>query len=393
MTTPARQSANRLNAQKSTGPRTPAGKARSARNAVKHGLLSPEPAVDRLSDEHSDDFDDLLAALIDEHRPQDAVEHTLLQRIASCIWRLRRAQRYELGALGLARRQLRRQDVEDDIKLQEHSDKVALSRLDLQDLDAHIKELKELPDLSDPAAARDAAPRLRELAVPRDAIFMDLPPPKLREALILRMECRRYDLEKYVTEQSKVLEEKRYSARLRRAQRDLNAAIPAPAELNNLVRYESMLDRQFYRALTHLERRRELRDRQEEQSDKRSNRDSSEPPGRKSAKSQGPQQPTPRAQGPVAPRAHESSNPRAQGTLAPHAQKTRTHRATKKKDETNPTDRPGAAGNADRAPKTNPNEPNPQPRAQDNCVPPQYNEPAPNRPMSPTRNANHPRAP
>ncbi|WP_031500082.1 hypothetical protein [Bryobacter aggregatus] len=37
---PARLAANRANAKKSTGPRTPAGKARSASNSLKHGLFS-----------------------------------------------------------------------------------------------------------------------------------------------------------------------------------------------------------------------------------------------------------------------------------------------------------------------------------------------------------------
>ncbi len=38
MTTPAQIAANQVNAQKSTGPRTPPGKAMSCRNSVKHGL-------------------------------------------------------------------------------------------------------------------------------------------------------------------------------------------------------------------------------------------------------------------------------------------------------------------------------------------------------------------
>ena len=45
MPTPAQLAANRRNAQRSTGPKTPAGKARSARNALRHGLPSPEVVV------------------------------------------------------------------------------------------------------------------------------------------------------------------------------------------------------------------------------------------------------------------------------------------------------------------------------------------------------------
>ena len=37
---PARLAANRLNAQKSTGPRTEEGKSRSRANALKHGLCA-----------------------------------------------------------------------------------------------------------------------------------------------------------------------------------------------------------------------------------------------------------------------------------------------------------------------------------------------------------------
>jgi hypothetical protein len=47
----ARQRANRLNAQKSTGPRTGAGKARVALNALKHGLNLPVTVQPGLSED------------------------------------------------------------------------------------------------------------------------------------------------------------------------------------------------------------------------------------------------------------------------------------------------------------------------------------------------------
>ena len=54
MTTEAQVNANRANAQKSTGPRTPEGKAKVAQNALKHGLLAKQAVV---AGEDTDDFD------------------------------------------------------------------------------------------------------------------------------------------------------------------------------------------------------------------------------------------------------------------------------------------------------------------------------------------------
>ena len=56
-------------------------------NAMKHGILS-RLAV--LAHEDHAEFDDLLAALIDEHRPAGITEQHLIEELATIIWRKRR---------------------------------------------------------------------------------------------------------------------------------------------------------------------------------------------------------------------------------------------------------------------------------------------------------------
>ena len=97
---PRKLEANRRNAQKSTGPRTTAGKVRARLNAVTHGILAKEVVVGKGDGlERAEEFAKLVESLYAELQPQDAVEHVLVDRIAACYWRLRRAQRYEVGAV------------------------------------------------------------------------------------------------------------------------------------------------------------------------------------------------------------------------------------------------------------------------------------------------------
>lgn len=64
MTSARQREANRRNAQKSTGPRSPAGRARASRNALRHGLAaaSRPPGLDRLLDELAGDLIQELGA-------------------------------------------------------------------------------------------------------------------------------------------------------------------------------------------------------------------------------------------------------------------------------------------------------------------------------------------
>src|SRR5512136_3131091 len=92
MTTEAQVAANRGNAQKSTGPRTPKGKATVSQNAVKHGLLA-RAAV--LQGEDWEEYTCYHEELLEESYPDGMQEMELAERIVDLSWRLRRAGRYQ----------------------------------------------------------------------------------------------------------------------------------------------------------------------------------------------------------------------------------------------------------------------------------------------------------
>jgi len=92
VTTQKQIDANRRNALKSTGPKSAVGKARSAVNAVSHGLTAEHVLIPGEDSEAFEAFrEDLLADLA----PLGAKEELLADRIVSAAWRLRRAGRME----------------------------------------------------------------------------------------------------------------------------------------------------------------------------------------------------------------------------------------------------------------------------------------------------------
>jgi hypothetical protein len=100
MTSPKQIEANQKNAALSTGPKTDVGKAVAARNALKHGLLAKEVVItDGEGAEDARQFDAMLADLVAEFAPAGAMEEILVEKIAACYWRMRRAHRYEVGML------------------------------------------------------------------------------------------------------------------------------------------------------------------------------------------------------------------------------------------------------------------------------------------------------
>ena len=99
MTTDKQIRANRSHAKKSTGPRTEEGKARVAKNALKHGLLARDTV---LPGEDPADFDSQLTALEADIQPTNSLEFELVRQIADTQWRMRRLVRLETGFIAAA---------------------------------------------------------------------------------------------------------------------------------------------------------------------------------------------------------------------------------------------------------------------------------------------------
>jgi hypothetical protein len=90
--------ANRENARKSTGPRTPAGKRRVSLNALRHGLCPKALGQTMLElGESPRDFAQLHLALVSSLQPANAVEAKLVEDLAGLWWKKDRADRAQVG--------------------------------------------------------------------------------------------------------------------------------------------------------------------------------------------------------------------------------------------------------------------------------------------------------
>jgi hypothetical protein len=89
-----RTRANRLNAKKSTGPRSEPGRRRASLNRLLHGLRASTPV---LPGEDPGELAELIRRVTTDMQPQGVIEEFMAERVAMGMWRLRRAERAELG--------------------------------------------------------------------------------------------------------------------------------------------------------------------------------------------------------------------------------------------------------------------------------------------------------
>jgi hypothetical protein len=93
-----RAAVNKANAQKSTGPRTEAGKQRSSLNALRHGLTGQTVVLP--TEDHSA-YQRHSQAFLDEYRPKGATETQLVQSLLDTSWQLNRSSAVETNLFSL----------------------------------------------------------------------------------------------------------------------------------------------------------------------------------------------------------------------------------------------------------------------------------------------------
>jgi hypothetical protein len=279
MTSTAQITANRKNAQKSTGPLTTNGKAIVSQNALKHGLLAKEVVVTMGEGAESpDEFDALLDDLLEQLGAVGPVEEMLVEKIAIAYWRLRRAYRYEVG---LIRRELdnatddfydtKQTDQELDQKIQDEEREMAAWKVEKTKL---VKPQKAGKSLKVTFEQEDVWDWLQ------DSVKHILPSRNDDDRFLTCEEIRAFLSEKcewdddYIWEKlieicdKKISENQDEISRLKK-QKQRNklklevvkklGTIPSKDELDRLLRYEGAIERQLYKAMNQLERLQRLR--------------------------------------------------------------------------------------------------------------------------------------
>lgn len=102
MTSQKQIESNRRNALRSTGPRTPEGKAASRSNALQHGLTAAAQVV--IAGEDPGQYARLLESIRIEYAPSSEFAVHLVEQLAQQLWRLRRVPRFESALLAWRQR-------------------------------------------------------------------------------------------------------------------------------------------------------------------------------------------------------------------------------------------------------------------------------------------------
>lgn len=271
-TSPKQIAANRRNALKSTGPRTREGRAASGMNSLKHGILSTQVLVrSAFYEESEEEFKALHRRFTQDLQPHGPVEEMLVDQIVTAHWRLRRVLRAEAGEVELSVDSASRWRAdsfnpltywtrwlafgEPALAMAESS----LGNAVLADWLSEIRDEVEKNGGLTESSIRLLEKRLRgkpcglvdQLEAFRrqmDAAAPESLSPAQRKAQTIEFLQGHIQRCKSARELLSVSE-----AREDESRREA-ALIPSPKKLDKILRYETKLERQLYRAMLQLER-------------------------------------------------------------------------------------------------------------------------------------------
>lgn len=269
--------ANQANARKSTGPKSPKGRAVSKMNALKHGILSREVLVSGVNIKESrHELTKLHQRFWDELAPVGPVEEMLLDQIVTAHWRLSRALTAESGEIELSVDRGQWQRKTSDLKLTtlrwEMQEEAALGMRDsafgnsfmanqLRRVRAAVETEGELTEAAISGVKFRGKPyRLtQELEELRQKVQLN-PDELSAEALRQR---RKEEVLAHLDRDIRHLAraESRCEERERREEEahQMAAVLPSVEVLEKIQRYETKLERQMFRAMAQLERLQRMR--------------------------------------------------------------------------------------------------------------------------------------
>jgi hypothetical protein len=281
-----RHIANRKNALKSTGPKTPFGKAAASRNAVKHGIFTAVPVLSGI--ESRDDWEKHRDGVVKSIAPIGYLEEMLTMRLAILSWRQWRVVRYEaeVSTAALARTEADMDEREEDGS--QKPEEPASAREKVRNASVVMKTLKALSKLPDEKRLdRESAVSTlwawsRELPDDRESLSVPGIPDDDMEfdafdqwtAGLLRKATEVYaaaagisvdtllhrcissaymtSVEADEEERDLVEQARRWKLALERENR--RRMLLEPEVLDKVARYESGLERSFFRTLHEIER-------------------------------------------------------------------------------------------------------------------------------------------
>lgn len=250
--------ANRENAKKSTGPKTPTGKAISRTNALKHGLFVNQITDFEALSENPQDYRKLLDELFEYYRPVGKAEEIEVERISLCCWRLKRAWRYENATNLAARRDFVRRELSEQREYCEQRDKEEVALI--SELTCAMKEVEETGTISQESKKRIFAtmPGFEEVWLMFESHAERLLEESRREKQVRKPKAQEWErgvgiiTVAQALAQIQGLSERRWTNVLETAVGQ--HAIPAQESLDKILRYEAAIERNLNRAYDRLER-------------------------------------------------------------------------------------------------------------------------------------------